>query len=171
MIAWKWVEIDEEEDEDKRDAGYVENDNETLSTESDLEDEQAEEVSTVTFKCIGVKHEQSYQDALKIACELMNDGETVPVKLSPEPTNPFDSRAIAFQCQIRGKWISIGYVVKEVCESVLSALASDCIISTEFAWVKFKILRTTGPGYYAAIDITRKGQWPTIVKQAANTMY
>ena len=56
MIAWKWVEI--EEDEDKRDAGYVENENETLSTESDLEDEQAE-VSTVTFKCIGVKSNMS----------------------------------------------------------------------------------------------------------------
>ena len=69
MIAWKWVEIDEE-DEDKCAAGYVENDNKTLSTEIDLEDEQAE-VSTVTFKCIGVKHEQSYQDTLKIACELM----------------------------------------------------------------------------------------------------
>ena len=59
------------------------------------------------------------------------------MKLSPEPTNPFDSCAIAFQCQICGKWISIGYVVKEVCESVLSALASDSIISTEFAWQDF----------------------------------
>ena len=74
----------------------------------------------------------SHQDALKIACELMNDGETVPVKPSPEPTNPFDSRANAFQCQIRGKWISIRYVVREVCESVHGALASDSIVPTEF---------------------------------------
>ena len=172
LVTWKWVEMADEEDENECDAGYDANEDETLSTDSDLADEQAEEeVSTVTFKCIGVKRDQCYQDVLCVACELMKKGETVPVKLVPEPTNPVDSRAIAFQCQTHGKWNVIGYVVKEVCESLHDALVSDSITSTEFAWVKFKILRTTGPGYYAAVNVTRRGEWPTIVKQSANTMY
>jgi hypothetical protein len=49
--------------------------------------------------------------------------------------------------------------------------SSNSIISTTFAWAKLKVVRTTGPGYYAAIDITRKGAWPPIVHQSANTMY
>lgn len=101
----------------------------------------------------------------------MKRGEKVPVKLVPEPTNPFDRRAITFQCKIQGKWNIFGYVVKEVCESVHDAFVSDSIVSTEFAWIKYQIIRTTGPGYYAAVNVTRKGEWPTIVKQSANTMY
>ncbi len=31
--------------------------------------------------------------------------EEVPVRLSPEPENPKDSSAIAFQCCVDGKWI------------------------------------------------------------------
>lgn len=65
----------------------------------------------------------------------------------------------------------MGYVVKELCESVHNVISTNSIVSTEFAWVKYKIIRTTGPGYYAAVDVTRKGDWPPIVKQSANTMY
>ena len=50
------------------------------------------------------------------------------------------------------------------------ALANDSIVSTTFSSVKYKVMRTTGPGYYAAIDITRKGKWPPIVHRSASTM-
>ena len=170
LVVWKWVELTEGSDDDdeqqESDAGYVANADETLSTDS-----KDKELPTVTFKCIGVKREQSYQDVLLIACNLMKKGESEPVQLVPEPTNPFDSRAISFKCQINGKWYLFGYVVKEVYESVHDALTSGSIVSTEFAWVKFKLLRTTGPGYYAAVDVTHRGEWPSIVKESANTMY
>ena len=96
------------------------------STDSDLEesDENDDMVSTVAFKCIGVKRDDAYQDVLLLASELMNKGERVPVKLVPEPTNPFDCRAITFQCQTQGKWNIFGYVVKEICESVHDAMAT-----------------------------------------------
>lgn len=161
-----------EKDENECDVGYDTNEDETLSTDSDLADEQAEEeVSTVSSKCIGVKRDQSYQDVLGVACGLMKKGETVPVKLVSESIYSVNSRATAFQCQIHGRWNVIRYAVKEVCESVHDVLANDSITSTEFTRVKFKILCTTGPGYFAAVNITCKSEWPTIVKQSANTMY
>ena len=93
------------------------------------------------------------------------------MKLVPEPTNPFNSRAISFQCHIDNSWKTIGYVAKEVCDSVHAALESNSVVSIKFAWAKYKILRTTGLGFYTAIDVTRKGMWSTVVKQSANTMY
>ena len=87
------------------------------------------------------------------------------VKLVPDPTNQFDSRAISFQCEINGKWNI------KLCDNVRDALSTNSIVSTEFAWIKYKIIRTTGPGYYAAVDVMRKGAWSSTVKQSANTMY
>ena len=110
-----------------------------------------------------------YQAALSSANKLIQQGVTVPVKLVPEPNNPFDSRAISFQCYVDRK--AIGYVVKEVCDIVHDALQSNSVVSTNFAWVKYKIVCTTGTGYYAAVDVTRKEMWPSKVKQSANTMF
>ena len=33
---------------------------------------------------------------------------------------------------------------------------SQDIVATKFLWVKYKVIRTTAPGFYAAINITRK---------------
>lgn len=173
LIVWSWVEQEEDEEDLETDAGYVQEEGESLSTDSDLEDGApiATQLSTVTFKCIGVTRDPVYQAALNSASKLLQEGLTVPVKLVPEPNNTFDSRAISFQCYIDNSWKTIGYVVKEVCENVHEALQSNSVVSTNFAWVKYKIVRTTGPGYYAAVDVTRKGMWPSKVKQSANTMY
>lgn len=171
LIVWRWVEQEEDEEDPETDAGYVQEEGESLSTESDLEDGAPTELSTVTFKCVGVTRDPVYQAALGSARKLIQEGLTVPVKLVPEPNNPFDSRAISFQCYIDNSWKIIGYLVKEVCDSVHEALQSNSVVSTNFAWVKYKIVRTTGPGYYAAVDVTRKGMWPSKVKQSANTMH
>lgn len=103
--------------------------------------------------------------------------QSIPTKVEPEPKHPFDSRAVTFKCLIDNKWQTIGYiyihiyVIKELYESVHNALSSDSIASTKLAWVKYKIVCTTGPGYYAAVDVTFKGAWPLIVKRSASTMY
>ena len=65
----------------------------------------------VTFKCIGTLYEQSRQEALKRAADLIDLGESVQVKLVPEPDNPYDSKAISFQCKVDSKWCLIGYAV------------------------------------------------------------
>ena len=171
LIVWQWIE-NTEEDNDGGQSCESEclNQDGSLSTDSDLEEDEPT-LNTVTFKCIGVKRDDSYQEALKKVSKLMQEGTNVPVKLVPEPTNPYDSRAISFQCQLDQQWHRIGYVVRELCECVHDAISSNSIVSTTFAWAKLKVVRTTGPGYYAAIDITRKGAWPPIVHRSANTMY
>lgn len=166
LIVWQWVENNEEDDDGGQSCGSEHlNQDGSLSTDSDLEEDKPT-LSTVTFKCIGVTRSDCYQEALKKASKLMQEGNSVPVKVIPEPTNPYDSRAISFQCQLYQKWHVIGYVVSELCESVHDAISSNSIVSTTFAWAKLKVVRTTGPGYYAAINITRKGVWPPIVHRS-----
>ena len=59
---------------------------------------------TVTFKCIGTTKETQYQERLKRIAQLHDRGLQVSCQLKPEPDNPFDSNAIAFECQIDGIW-------------------------------------------------------------------
>ena len=172
MVVWQWVEYNDSGHSCGSGSEGLNQDG-SLSTESDLEEDESMDptLSTVTFKCIGVKRDDAYQEALKKVSKLMQEGTNVPVKLVPEPTNPYDSRAISFQCQLEQQWYTIGYVVRELCEYVHEAISSNSIVSTTFAWAKLKVVHTTGPGYYAAIDITRRGVWPPIVHRSANTMY
>jgi len=44
---------------------------------------------------------------LSVANKMLEDGESVPVKLYPEPDNPVDSKAIAFMCQIVGNGLDM----------------------------------------------------------------
>lgn len=84
----------------------------------------------------------------------------VPVRLFPEPGNLKDSNAIAFQCCIAGEWRKVGYVVKEALSEVHEALKGGTIIFVKFAWVKFLLCWSySGPGYYAGIDISKRGNW------------
>ena len=97
MIIWEWYDVDDGDDildEFEQVAG----EDDVLSTDSDLIDEVSS--STVTFKCIGVTRESCYQNVLQEVARLMQEGEEVPVKVVPEPDNPFDSRAVSFQCKL-----------------------------------------------------------------------
>ena len=163
LVVWQW--IDAVEDDDGQCSGSQDlHQDGSLSTDSDIEEEEPT-MTTATFKCIGVTRSPSYQEALKKANKMILEGNTVAVRVVP------DSRAISFPCQLDQKWHIIGYVVREVCDCVHDTISSKSIISTKFAWVKFKVVRTTGPGYYAAIRITRRGIWPPTVHQSASTMF
>ena len=142
----------------------------TLSTDSDLE-EEVPVTDTVAFKCIGVTRDNSYQDALKSVNTLLKGGKGASVRVEAEPTNPFDARAVCFKCLFGSEWKVCGYVVKELCDDMNEAMENNNIVSVEFCWVKYKILRTSGPGYYAAINVTRKGKWSPRVYRFASTMY
>ena len=63
------------------------------------------------------------------------DGRSVAVRLTPEPTNPYDSHEIA------GCWRIFGYVVKELSDYVLDAINRGEIVRVEFSWIKYKIIR------------------------------
>ncbi len=64
--------------------------------------------------------------------ELLRNGLVVPVQLSKEPDNEYDSQAIAFQCQLESHWRRIGYVVKEALPAVHDALNKKKIVSINF---------------------------------------
>lgn len=171
LVVWQWEEkIDEEDDVEQCSEPDVLDQCGDLSTDSDAEEKEPT-LTTCTLKCIGVTRSASYQETLKEVNKSIKDGNAVPVKVVPEPSNPYNSRAISFQCQLQQKWHTIGYVVHEICDSVHDALSSNSIVSVQFAWVKYKVVKNTGPGYYAAIDVTRRGTWPPVVTQSANTMY
>ena len=72
------------------------------------------------------------------------------VRLNAEPTNPFDARAICFQCYHGSSWQTIGYVVREIVEDVHAAMDDGSITSVEFAWVKYKLWKRA-PGFYFQI--------------------
>jgi len=69
-----------------------------ISSDGDLTDVDDDVLDTVCYKCVGVTRDRSYQKALKAACEQLDTGNDVDVQLVPEPNNPFDSKAIQFQC-------------------------------------------------------------------------
>ena len=126
-------------------------------------------IHTVTFKCIGSTHDPAAQEALATVSKLLREGD-VPVRLTPEPTNEVDARAIAFQCQIDKKWKRIGYVVKEALDSVHLAMEEQKIVRVKFAWAKYIVTWTRSrPGFFAGIDISIKGQWPPVVCRSAST--
>ena len=68
------------------------------SEPEDSLDEEAEadrRSHTLVFKCIGATKSKDYQAVLKKARDLIASGQSVPVRLSKEPQNPYNSRAIA----------------------------------------------------------------------------
>lgn len=98
----------------------------------------------VMFKCIGATH-----------CSLLQSGEDVPVRLTPEPNNPRDSQAIAFECQLKDKKWRIGYVVREALEETHKALNNRDILNFRFGWIKYATdWFRSGPGFFAAMKIS-----------------
>ena len=118
------------------------------------------------FKCIGAVRDGKSQEMLRIARDKIENGDSVLVKLVPEPTNPKDAKAVAFMSEIDGTWTRIGYVVKEVLEHVHEAMNAKQIVSVEFAWIKYITQwGESGPGYFAGISVSKEGPWdPQVTK-------
>ena len=55
---------------------------------------------TVSFKCIGVTRDKGIQKLLEYIAENLSVEET-PVRLNPEPNNPYDNNAIAFEAHMK----------------------------------------------------------------------
>ena len=104
---------------------------------------------TITFKCIGCTHDLHAQEVLRYTSEQLHNGNVVPVKIFPEPSNQYD-KAIAFKCWMNDDWHRIGYIVREALDTVHDALNNNLITGVNFAWAKYMLSWTrSGPGYYA----------------------
>ena len=160
---WKWIKEDSDSGSDTSAASILVPafDSEDDSNSDDAPD-SSEVTHSVTFKCIGSTKEQRYQEFLARIAQKRSKGEDVQCKIKPEPTNPVDSQAIAFESEIDGVWQVIGYVVKEALCDVHNALAAKKVISVSFDWVKYQ-LYWLAPGWYAGINITRLGKWSSTV--------
>ena len=123
----------------------------------------------VTFKCVGTTHDTHAQEILaKVTMLLQN--EEVPVKITPEPTNQYDAKAICFKCFVDGEWHRIGYVVREALDHVHDALSEKKIISVKFSWVKYlAVWSRCGPGFYAGVKIAKSGEWHPDVMKCSST--
>ena len=141
---WDWAWLDDVEDGEQVNSSNNEDGDDASTTNHQLQSDDDESDNTdepvvppithsVVFKCIGATKEKRYQELLALASKKLKDGQTVPVQLKKEPTNCFDSRAIAFMCKADKEWERIGYVVSEALpdvhnamESVLIGLCSKC---------------------------------------------
>ena len=127
-------------------------------------------VHVVTFKCIGCNRDPIAQDALQQVATKVRSGETVPVELQPEPDNPYDADAIAFVCKLDDRKVRVGYVVREVLSHVHTAIKEGKIQYVRFAWVKYLVTWIrSGPGFYAGIDVAKKGEWADVIQQHRST--
>lgn len=167
-IIWKWCWT-----EGTNEAGTAETQSQSGSEVNDSTDEAAEEdqaAHEVVFKCIGATKSRDYQIVLKKARDLIIAGHHVPVKLCPEPSNPYNSKAIAFQCNVDGKFYRIGYVIDEIVSEVHNAMDQHAILSVEFSWIRYITeWSRSGPGFFAGIAVTKSGQWPACVVRASST--
>lgn len=178
FVVWKWTWEDAAAQEQKNtvldDIITIDSSDDEADNDPECEDAAFESTlvtHTITFKCIGVTKSSRYQEVLAKAAEKFNKGETVEVKLRTEPTNPKESRAIAFDCRVDCDWKTIGYVVKEALDGVHSAIQGDSIISAQFDWIRYLThWSTSGPGWYCGIRISKRGDWPKEVIRCGSSM-
>jgi len=170
LIVWEWHILHPHDDCDSS----SEASSESISpANSDVEADSEATVRpthTISFKVIGCTKETRYQQALQVASRQLDVGVHVPVHIEVEPGNPVDPNAIAFMCNVNGSIQRIGYVVKEAKSAVLQALNVNDIIAVKFKWVRYVTdWYRMGPGYFAAVNITKKGMWPVQVVRARST--
>lgn len=132
-------------------------------------------MESVVFKCIGVTKSDDRQMILDSIVARHREGKEqltdVPVRMQPEPTNPVDSRAIAFECLYQGSWHVIGYVVSELLDEVHLALSQNKIEAVQFATIRYVLhYPDSGPGYFAGIKVSYRGSWSLTAIQCASTL-
>lgn len=70
---------------------------------------------------------------------------------------------------ISGRKLAI-IIIKELLETVHAAMDSKEITSVAFSWIKYITdWRQSGPGYFAGIDISKKGNWDKGVLKYCST--
>ena len=170
MWNWTWLAA---EDIESSDSEECHSESDSIQSAMDNSEDESDGIPAIThsvvFKCIGCHKEKRYQELLALAQrKRARDGADIPVKLQAEPSNPMDSKAIAFMCKVETDWERIGYVVQEAQDDVHEAINTNKILAISFQWIKFIVYFKT-PGWYAGIKITKSGDWSnTILRSSAN---
>ena len=121
---------------------------------------------------IGTTKSGEYQNILSKAKKELSLNQPVQVRLVQEPNNPMDNKAIAFQCYMQGKWMWVGYVIRELTEEVHDALSKNEIANVEFQWIRYMFKGfASDPGFYAGIQVTRNGKWSTLALAKASYIW
>ena len=132
IYEWKWEDIDEHVDGSTSEINTPSSHSPSLPSSPIITNAPVTTTPTVThiitFKCIRAVRDENQQRALEHAFIARGRGETVRVKLEPEPTNAYDSKAIAFMCMVEGSWKRIGYVVRETLDEVHKAIRQRNIL-------------------------------------------
>ena len=171
LWEWSWVEVESSQEESNEE---TESGSESAVPVEDLSSEESDATCDIThsvvFKCIGVFKEHRYQETLATVSRKLREREVVPVRLTKEPHNPVDARAIAFECKLDSTWERIGYIVREALEATHEAINRGDVLQVQFDWVKY-IVQFQNRGFYAGIKITRRGEWPREVLRCRSTSF
>ena len=110
ISEWSTTGIDEtpqdtETDRDSDGEQYKQNSPLLFSSPEPVPDEESDAMlpiqqHTIAFKVMGTVKLSGVQQILQKVRDCMLSGIATPVRVIPEPTNPIDKNAIAFQCYL-----------------------------------------------------------------------
>ena len=64
----------------------------------------------------------------------------------------------------------MGYVVSKLLDEVHEAMNNNTVLDVKLSWIKYLTNWTfSGPGYFAGINITKKGTWSSKAIQSSST--
>ena len=160
---WQWARTS---DTSENDSNCSDDSGDDLDPPSETDNEVSEDVlHSVSFKVLGspysVEHPKYLEDAHKLLYERKAD---VNAKIVPESSNQHDKNAIAIMLGFDNEWKKVGYIARELTQFLHPLLKHDNITNVSLKHIKF---RTTYQkvGFYATIEITKRGTWePSVVK-------
>ena len=102
FVIWEWSWINPDHASDDSSGSSTASLNSSKSSDNEPVQNPAC-LYTITFKSIVSVKNLAYQSALAQVSKRLSKGETVLVKLLPEPLNPVDAQAVAFTCELNGE--------------------------------------------------------------------
>lgn len=165
QVFWTWARTS---DTSEIDINSSDDSGDELDSSSEIDNENSEDVlHTVPFKVLGsayfVERQKCLEDAHKLLYERKVD---VNAKLVPESNNKYDKNAIAVMLGFGNEWNKVGYIPTELTQFLHPLLNHNKITNVSLKHIKF---RTTYQkvGFYATIEITRRGAWEQSVVKAS----
>ena len=164
QVFWKWTQ--------NKDEAMTTSTNDTTPghTESSEEDNKSDDDDnntehTLPFKVMGVAYSAERQKHLENAFQIVHE-RNVLAKIVPESDNPYDKHGIAVMLDYGQDWSKIGYISKELTRFLHPLMKCGFITNVSLKHINFRTnyLRV---GFYATIQVTRKGQWENSVIKAS----
>lgn len=151
-VFWKWSKVND---------GSTSINAIDTSEEEDLEADESDgsydlTQHTLPFKVMGVAYSAEQQKHLENAFEISREGN-VNAKIVPETDNAYDKDAISVMLDYGHEWSKIGYIAKELTQFLHPLLKQDLITNVSLKHINFRTSYLK-VGFYATIQITRKGQ-------------